>query len=133
MKIEHIAIWTGNLERLKDYYSKYFEGKPGEKYTNEKKGFHSYFISFNSGSRIEIMTMPSVTDNLGYDKKQYQKGITHIAFGMDTKQQVDEKAKQLQSDGFKISSGPRKTGDEYYEFETFDPDENRIEVTTDFL
>jgi len=132
MKIEHIAIWTDKLERLKDYYVRCFEGKPGAKYSNEIKGFHSYFISFNCGSRLEIMSMPGVADNLGNEKKQFQKGITHIAFGMDTMHQVDEKANQLKADGFKILSGPRRTGDGYYEFETLDPDGNRIEVTTVF-
>lgn len=133
MKIDHVAIWTDELERLKNYYVRYFEGKPGLKYTNEKKDFHSYFISFKSGSRLEIMTIPGVADNLDNEKKQYQKGINHLAFGMETMQEVDQKAKQLMADGYKILSGPRRTGDGYYEFETLDPDENRIEVTTSFF
>jgi lactoylglutathione lyase len=59
-------------------------------------------------------------------------GIIHLAFGVDTMDQVDEKAKQLANAGFRILSGPRKTGDGYYEFETLDPDNNRLEVTTFF-
>jgi len=54
MKIEHIAIWTSQLESLKEFYSKYFDGKPGPKYRNEKKQFHSYFLTFNSGAKLEI-------------------------------------------------------------------------------
>jgi lactoylglutathione lyase len=132
MKIEHVAIWTDNLERLKNYYIKYFDGKPGVKYSNDKKKFHSYFISFASGARLEIMTIPGIENNLDNEKRQYQKGIIHLAFGMETIQQVDEKAIQLKADGFKILSWPRKTGDGYYEFETLDPDDNRIEVTASF-
>jgi lactoylglutathione lyase len=132
MTLEHIAIWTDNLEVLKNYYVKYFNGKHNEKYTNEKKQFHSYFISFESGARLEIMTMPGIPDNSNDRVVAQHKGIIHLAFGVNTKQEVDEKAKQLLTDGFKILSGPRKTGDGYYEFETLDPDNNRLEVTAKY-
>jgi lactoylglutathione lyase len=129
MTLEHIAIWTDNLERLKDYYIKYFDGMPNNKYTNEKKQFNSYFISFGSGARLEIMTMPGIPDNVNDTVNAQYKGLIHFAFGVHTKQEVDEKAKQLRQDGFAILSGPRKTGDGYYEFETLDPDGNRLEVS----
>ena len=129
MTLEHVAIWTDKLEELKDYYTKYFGGTSNEKYINEKKQFHSYFISFNSGARLEIMSMPNIPPNLNDNVIKQYKGIIHLAFGVDTKQEVEEKASQLQEDGFKILSGPRRTGDGYYEFETLDPDNNRIEVT----
>ncbi|MDP4262300.1 MAG: VOC family protein [Bacteroidota bacterium] len=129
MTLEHIAIWTGNLEELKDYYVKYFDGLPDEKYTNETNQFHSYFLSFKSGARLEIMSMPGIPDNKNDRVVTQHKGIIHLAFGVDTIQEVEEKAKQLRADGFTILSGPRKTGDGYYEFETLDPDDNRLEVT----
>ncbi len=130
MILEHVAIWTDKLEELKDYYVKYFGGTPTAKYTNEKKQFHSYFLSFKSGARLEIMTMPDIPANANDTIIKQHKGIIHLAFGVTTTQEVDEKAKQLQTNGFKILSGPRKTGDGYYEFETLDPDNNRLEVTT---
>lgn len=130
MTLEHVAIWTDNLEQLKSYYTKYFGGTPNDKYTNENKQFHSYFISFNSGARLEIMTMPNIPTNLNDTVIKQHKGIIHLAFGVNTKQEVEEKAAQLKGDGFEILSGPRKTGDGYYEFETLDPDNNRLEVTT---
>ena len=132
MTLEHVAIWTDNLEQLKDYYTKYFGGIPNDKYTNENKQFHSYFISFNSGTRLEIMTMPNIPTNLNDTVIKQHKGIIHLAFGVNTKQEVEEKAAQLKGDGFEILSGPRKTGDGYYEFETLDPDNNRLEVTAKF-
>ena len=73
--------------------------------------------------------MPNIPDNLNDKIIRQHKGIIHLAFGVDTLQEVDEKAVQLKADGFAILSGPRKTGDGYYEFETLDPDQNRIEVT----
>jgi len=129
MKIEHIAIWTNNLERLKAYYLKFFEGMASNKYTNNLTGFSSYFITFRSGARLEIMTKPGIPDNLNDTVIAQHQGIIHLAFGVETKKEVDEKALQLQAAGYPILSGPRKTGDGYYEFETLDPDNNRIEVT----
>ena len=130
MNIDHIAIWTDNIESLKTYYLKYFEGIASDKYTNDKTGFSSYFISFNSGARLEIMSKPGIPDNSNDKVVAQYKGIIHLAFGADSMIDVDKKAEQLNTDGFKIVSGPRKTGDGYYEFETLDPDNNRIEVTT---
>lgn len=129
MILEHVAIWTDDLERLKDYYTKYFGAVSNDKYTNPVKQFQSYFLSFNSGARLEIMTRPDIPDNLNDPVTAQYKGIIHLAFGVNSKKEVDEKAAQLQADGFPILSGPRTTGDGYYEFETIDPDTNRLEVT----
>ncbi len=129
MILEHVAIWTDNLEILKDYYIKYFDGKPNDKYINAKKDFSSYFISFALGARIEIMSKPNIPSNLNDRVLTQHKGIIHLAFDAGSKKAVDEKATQLKADGFKILSGPRITGDGYYEFETLDPDNNRLEVT----
>lgn len=129
MTLEHVAIWTNQLEALKEYYIKYFKATPNEKYTNSTKGFHSYFLSFASGARLELMTMPAIPGNQNDTIQKQHLGIIHLAFGVDTIQEVEEKARELQADGFPILSGPRKTGDGYYEFETLDPDNNRIEVT----
>ena len=130
MTLEHVAIWTEDLERLKDFYRKYFGGVPNDKYTNPRKGFESHFLTFASGARLEIMRMPHVPANQNDTVGKQHLGIIHLAFGVDTMREVDEKAKQLQADGFPILSGPRRTGDGYYEFETLDPDNNRLEVTT---
>jgi lactoylglutathione lyase len=130
MTLEHVAIWTNRLEQLKDYYVKYFGGIPNDKYINKNNQFESYFLTFESGARLEIMTRPNIPDNTNDRVTAQHKGIIHLAFGADTKKEVEEKAKQLEAAGFKILSGPRKTGDGYYEFETLDPDDNRLEVTT---
>jgi len=132
MILEHVAIWTDNLEQLKQYYIKYFGATANEKYTSKQNQFHSYFLTFKSGARIEIMTKPGIPDNKNDRVTDQHKGIIHLAFGVNTMNEVDEKANQLISDGFKILRGPRKTGDGYYEFETLDPDDNRLEVTTKY-
>ena len=133
MYIDHAAIWTTRLEQLKDYYVLYFNGRANEKYTNREKQFESYFVTFDSGTRLELMQMPGIPSNLNDTvEKQYQ-GIIHLAFGMENMKDVTDKANELAEDGFKIIRGPRKTGDGYFEFETLDPDNNRIEVSARFV
>lgn len=130
MILEHAAIWTGNLEILKDFYVKYFDGKAGKKYVNIAKRYESYFISFRSGARLELMTRPDLPENMNDTVGLQHKGIIHLAFETATKQEVDEKAMEFTANGFQILDGPRTTGDGYYEFVTLDPDNNRIEITT---
>lgn len=129
MTLEHVAIWTTELEALKDYYSRYFDGVPNKKYTNPNKGFESYFLSFESGARLELMSMPGIPANRNDTVEAQHMGIIHMAFGVSSPGLVDEKAEQLRKAGYPILSGPRVTGDGYYEFETIDPDNNRLEVT----
>ncbi|HLO80057.1 MAG TPA: VOC family protein [Chitinophagaceae bacterium] len=129
MILEHAAIWTRQLETLKNYYVKYFGGLSNEKYVNNQKGFESYFISFGSGARLELMSRYNIPDNLNDTVESQHLGLIHLAFGVETMAEVDSKCEELKMEGFPILSGPRKTGDGYYEFETLDPDNNRIEVT----
>jgi len=130
MKIEHVAIWSSDLERLKEFYMKYFGGKPGLLYHNEKKSFRSYFLNFSSGARLEIMNAPEIPENLNDTKNAQHLGIVHIAFETGSAREVDEKAEQMRRDGFEILDGPRITGDGHYEFAVLDPEGNRLEVTT---
>jgi len=132
MILEHVAIWTNNIEALKEYYTKYFDAVSNEKYINPQKKFESYFLSFQLGGRLELMSRQGIPNNANDTITQQHLGIIHLAFGVSSMKEVDAKAKQLQDDGFTILSGPRKTGDGYYEFETLDPDNNRLEVTTEF-
>jgi lactoylglutathione lyase len=97
---------------------------------NAQKGFESYFLSFRSGARLELMARPDIPENKNDTVQAQHLGIIHLAFGVATMTEVDAKATQLAQAGFSILSGPRKTGDGYYEFETLDPDGNRLEVTT---
>ena len=130
MKLEHIATWTDNIELLRNYYVSFFDGQSNEMYINPKTQFQSYFISFESGARLEIMSMPNIPENTNDTINAQHKGIIHIAFSVDSKQEVDAKAALLQANGFELLNGPRVTGDGYYEFVTLDPDKNRLEVIT---
>ncbi len=55
MQLTHIVIWTNELERSRDFYVKYFRWKSNEKYVNPKKGFASYFVTFEGAVSLEIM------------------------------------------------------------------------------
>lgn len=128
MKIEHIAIWVNDLEIMKSFYEKYFNGKSGEKYNNPKKKFNSYFIEFDTGCRLEIMNKPEIPANLN-DLTSAYIGIIHFAISVGSKEKVDELTNQLRKDGYKIIGEPRTTGDGYYESVVLDPEQNRIEIT----
>lgn len=132
MTLDHVAIWTTDLEKLKDFYVIRFGGAANEKYVNQKTGFESYFITFGSGSRLELMQMPGIISGQADSLGKQCTGIAHLAFGMKDMDSVIAKSEELKNDGFLIIRGPRLTGDGYFEFETLDPDGNRIEVTTIF-
>lgn len=128
MRIEHIALWTDDLERSKAFYTRYFDGKAGDKYLNPEKHFESYFIKFEDGARLEIMKMPSVLSNPGEKVNQYL-GYVHMAFSVGSRETVDTLTERLSQDGYEVISAPRTTGDGYYESCILDPDGNRVEVT----
>jgi catechol 2,3-dioxygenase-like lactoylglutathione lyase family enzyme len=126
MIIAHIAIWTNDLEAMKDFYIKYFDGKSNEKYTNPVKGFESYFISFESGTQLELMRKKTIDKPSGAEDRL---GITHIAFETGSKEELLSLTERLRSDGFRIEGEPRITGDHYFESVILDPEGNRIELS----
>lgn len=126
MYFDHTAIYTFNLERLKEFYVKYFSGRANEKYHNQRTGLQTYFITFEGGARLELMQRPEL---LPGDKTIQAEGLTHLAFRTDSRDRVDELTGTLVRDGYTLKSGPRETGDGYYESCILDPDSNEIEIT----
>lgn len=128
MKIEHLAIWVSDLERMKSFYTLYFEGKAGERYYNPNKQFTSYFISFSEGCRLELMHSPLIPP-LALAASAEHRGLIHFAISVGSKEAVNRLTEQLSADGFSILGQPRTTGDGYYESVVADPEGNRIEIT----
>ncbi len=126
--IEHVAIWTKNLEQLKTFYQTYFQARAGEKYRNPAKQYESYFLVFDSGARLELMWMPSIPDS-AHDAFAQFTGLTHLAFAVGSTAAVDALTERLRRDGYRIVGEPRYTGDGYYESVALDPDGNRLEIT----
>lgn len=129
MTLEHVAIWTNRHEELRDFYVTFFNGICSDKYTNTNTGFESYFITFEDGARLELMRRNGIPENLNNPIDQHL-GIIHLAFHVNTMTEVDRISELFHKEGYEILRGPRKTGDGYYEFETLDPDNNRLEICT---
>jgi lactoylglutathione lyase len=128
MKIEHLAIWVDDLEKMKAFYLTYFDCVAGEKYHNPKKSFESYFIQFeNNGCRLELMTRPDIAE--AEKRRGFAKGIAHFAISVGGKEKVDELTERLRKDHFIIESEPRTTGDRYYESVVLDPEGNYLEIS----
>lgn len=112
MRIEHVAMYVNDLEGARAFFIKYFGAVSNDGYHNTRTNFHSYFLTFEGGARLEIMNKPDMQDD---EKSLNRTGYAHIAFSLGSKQAVDELTGRLRSDGYPIVSGPRTTGDGYYE------------------
>ncbi len=126
MVIEHIAMYVDDIEGAKCFFVKYFGAVPNEKYHNSKTDFSSYFLSFEGGTRLEIMNKKTVVYS---DNSTEKTGYIHIAFSVGSKEKVDILTEKLRQDGFAVSSGPRMTGDGYYESCVVGFENNLIEIT----
>ena len=128
MNIDHIAIWTKNLEEMKNFYETFFHARAGKIYINPKTQFRSYFLYFSSGARIELMQSPSVKVS-SEENSSRQVGYAHLAISVGSKERVDTLTARLERAGYRVLSGPRMTGDGYYESVVSDPENNLVEIT----
>lgn len=126
MRIEHIAMFVNNLDAARDFFVRYFNAKSNEGYYNETTGFRSYFLSFEDGARLEIMKKPVMEDD---EKTLSRTGYVHIAFSLDSKEAVDSLTEVMKQEGYDVVSGPRTTGDGYYESCIVGIEGNQIEIT----
>ncbi len=126
MKIEHIAMYVNDLEKAKDFFVKYFGAVSNDRYHNKSTDFRSYFLSFEDGARLEIMNKPELQDT---EKFINRTGFIHIAFSLGSKEKVDSLTERLRTDGYDVVSGPRTTGDGYYESCIIGVEGNQIEIT----
>ncbi len=126
MHIEHIAMYVKDLEKTRDFFIKYFGAKSSSGYHNLNTDFQSYFLTFDDGARLEIMNKPNIADE---SKELPRTGYAHIAFSLGSKEAVDEMTQRLKDDGYEVVSGPRTTGDGYYESCIIAVEGNRIEIT----
>lgn len=126
MRIEHIAMYVTDLEKAKDFFVTYFGAKSNEGYHNISTNFRSHFLSFENGARLEIMNKPNVEDP---EKVLARTGFIHIAFSLGSKEAVDALTDRPKTDGYPVISGPRTTGDGYYESCIIGIEDNLIEIT----
>ena len=126
MKIEHVALYVNDLEAARIFFVTWLNGRSNDGYHNKTTDFRSYFITFDDGSRLEIMTKPSLAD---LNKPLNRTGYVHIAFSVGNKEKVDELTEKLLSAGYEVVSDPRTTGDGYYESCVVAIEGNQIEIT----
>ena len=126
MYIEHIAMYVKDLEKTRDFFIKYFGAHANEGYHNKTTDFRSYFLSFDDGARLEIMNRPEMVES---ERGLTKTGFIHIAFSVGSTEKVDELTAEMKADGFEVISGPRTTGDGYYESCIVGIEGNQIEIT----
>ena len=126
MKLDHLAMYVEDLEGAKEFFIRFFAAETNEEYYNPQTGLRTYFLSFTGGSRLEIMTRPGL---LPVGQEQFFTGYTHLAFSAGSRDRVDQLTKELAENGYEVLSGPRLTGDGYYESCICGPEGNQIEIT----
>jgi lactoylglutathione lyase len=125
MRIEHVAIWTSQLEALTAFYVRHFAAHPGPPYRSATRPFESCFLAFPSGARLELMRQPALDPPASLPRA----GLAHLAFSVGSRSEVDRLTAALRAAGVTVVGEPRTTGDGYYESVVLDPDGNRIELT----
>ncbi|MDO5729242.1 MAG: VOC family protein [Actinomycetaceae bacterium] len=126
MHIEHVAVYVNDLERARTFFETYFDVTSNDQYHNPTTSFRSYFLTFDSGARLELMTRPDMDD---LEKPINRTGYAHIAVSVGSKEAVNELTARLKNDGYQVISGPRTTGDGYYESCVAAIEGNQIEIT----
>ncbi|NLT11930.1 MAG: hypothetical protein GXY06_05940 [Clostridiaceae bacterium] len=123
--LDHLAIYVDQLEEVRDFYVKYFGASVNDRYTNSRTGLQTYFLAFSGRTRIEIMSRP---DTKAAQKTDGYLGLTHLAFSLGSREEVDRLTARLAADGVMVVGAPRETGDHYYESIVLDPEGNRVEL-----
>lgn len=126
MKIEHVAMYVNDLELTRDFFISFFNASSNSGYQNPKTGLRTYFLTFEDGTRLEIMNRPGIQN---FEKGLTQTGYIHLAFSVGSKEKVDELTMKLKKQGYIVLSEPRTTGDGYYESCVLGPENNQIEIT----
>lgn len=126
IRIDHTAMYVSDLENMKDFFVRFFAAQANSMYHNPKTGLRTYFLTFADGSRLEIMNRPEVCSQ---EKSAFASGYAHIAFSVGSKEAVDSLTRTLADNGYTVLSGPRTTGDGYYESCIQGPEDNLIEIT----
>ena len=124
LSIEHLALWTEDIERLKQFYEQYLGAQAGELYRSRNQPLLSYFLTFGGGARLEIMTSPQLEAR----QSGRRVGLAHFALRVGSRELVNQFVERLRQEKVEIAGEPRLTGDCYYEAIILDPDGNSIEL-----
>ena len=126
MTIDHVALYVEDLQGARDFFLRYFEAQANDGYHNPKTGLRTYFLTFASGARLEVMTRPRM---VARGDEPVQTGYIHLAFNTGSREAVDALTERLRADGYEVLSEPRVTGDGYYESCVLGPEGCQLELT----
>ena len=127
MRIDHAALFCRDLEQMRQFFIDYFDARSNEQYHNPRTGLRTYILSFTEGStRLELMSRPDVLDA---DPSQPAIGYVHLSLAVGSRKGVNLLTRRLAADGYTVTSGPRTTGDGYYESCILGPEGIQIELT----
>ena len=124
MRMEHVAVYVRDLEAMRLFYATNFDAVSNDGYHNPRTGLRTYFLTFDGGARLELMQRPEVQT-----RGEVGLGYAHLAFVVGSRYAVDQFTRRLMDAGCAHVSGPRVTGDGYYESCVLDPEGNCIEIT----
>ena len=119
-------MYVGDLDAARLFFCRYFGARSNQKYHNPRTGLETYFLCFDDGVRLEIMRRP---ETVAAEFAPLRRGYIHIAFSVGSKANVDNLTRRLENDGYAVLSGPRTTGDGYYESSVLAFENNIIEIT----
>jgi 2-haloacid dehalogenase len=117
-RINHVAAWVSDLERARAFYERWFKAAAGPKYSSTKRDFQSYFLSLDTGARLELMTSRAEAPR-----------PAHLAVSVGSRDTVDRLIQTMEAAGVRVVSHPRLTGDGYYEAVIADSEGNLVEIT----
>lgn len=124
MRLNHAAVFVGDLEGTRRFYETYFGGSSSAGYHNPHTGLRAYFLTFDGSARIEILALPDISEA----PQARQRGWNHIAFRIGSQRAVNELTSRLEGDGHRVISGPRTSGSGDYVAVALDPEGNQIEL-----
>ncbi len=126
MQIDHTALYVADLEAARAFFERFFGAVAGPAYHNPRTGLRTYFLHFDGRARLELMTRPGLADGQG---EKPCTGWAHVAFSTGSREAVDRLTDELRAAGWPVVSGPRVTGDGYYESCVEGPEGCLVEIT----
>ncbi|MBN1499819.1 MAG: VOC family protein [Spirochaetes bacterium] len=122
MKLHHTAFWTGDLERLENFYIKYFGGKV--LFRHSINDFKCTFMEIAGSFKIEIMTRTDISGHAADERI----GYSHLSIEVESREKVNELTDFFMKENVKILKNREQYDDGFYESSVCDPDGNIIEL-----
>jgi lactoylglutathione lyase len=126
MRLAHVALWTTDLDAAARFWTEHFAADVGEEYVSRNRpGFRSRFAHLADGTAVELMTGPWLAETDPTERP----GWAHVAISLGSLDAVDDAARRFAEAGLLVS-GPRWTGDGFYEAVARAPDGTLVEITS---